>query len=79
MSERIYVEWRFHGGLVLSGYIDQDEATDMLRNNAAPSQSPAEGVPIFGTRHAVLLQDQRVATYQFGNPSPEAIAFHQKK
>lgn len=77
-QKTVYIEYRFASGLVLSGFVEESGVASMLRNNAAPSQEPAEATPLFGTRHAVLLQDQCIVEFSVGNPSFEALVFHRR-
>jgi hypothetical protein len=76
VAEKLYIEYRFASGLVLSGFMDPNEATDMIRNNVAPSQAPNENTPLSEGRFSVLLQDQQIVEWKVGNPSEDALVFH---
>lgn len=72
---RQYIEFRFHTGLVVSGFVDEATFDEMFRNNAAPSQPLAPDEPIPAGNLAVLLQDQRLREWST-QISQEAFAFH---
>lgn len=75
---KLYQELRFSNGLILSGFYD-GALTDLLRNNAAPSQEYDPTAPMMQRNLAVVLQDVRVCGFAHTtDPCDAARAFHHR-
>ncbi len=74
--DKIYVEYRFRSGFVLSGIVDRDEAKEIFRHNNNLS-SPIGAIRA-GSHVSVVLQDQELIEAK-GTAPEDAPDFHRRK
>ena len=80
-EEKIYVEYRFESGLVLSGFVDRSEACNMFYRAGAMDEPIEPKLLPAASRETleVVLQRQKISRSSYGRPpSPEALAFHRR-